>query len=303
MKVRRLAAALAVPVALGAALAVAGTAQAATPVTYVASIGNIPVTTIANGAGYGAVVNAADTLSLTVGSAAGGYAQADLALPAGSVLPSTAPTFTTDNFSTGSPRWVIQLGNGDELMNNYESSTVSYSADASAPDWSALVAKANGGSGGWGTATTYQAAVAAVGGYGEGAQNAFIVADGDQAAGTTDLISHVQYGGKLMTVKALTAPRPHLTGGHVITVNDTRAEIGWTDHNTSCVMTRTFGPNMTSASGAPHVGFTCGTTGYWSGLKAGAGYDVELIPASGTYGDPVALPDAQVGWIYFKTTS
>jgi hypothetical protein len=68
-------------------------------------------------------------------------------------------------------------------------------------------------------------------------------------------------------------------------------------------MTRTFGPNMTSASGAPHVGFTCGTTGYWAGLKAGAGYDVELIPASGTYGDPVALPDAQVGWIYFKTTS
>ena len=105
------------------------------------------------------------------------------------------------------------------------------------------------------------------------------------------------------------APRPHLYGGHVITVNNNQAEIGWNyGPGVTCALTRTFGYGF-SVNGSPHQGFTCfnpshdapGTdTGYWSGLAAGHGYDIQFIPAGR---DRQPLPNAQVGWIYIHTTS
>lgn len=105
------------------------------------------------------------------------------------------------------------------------------------------------------------------------------------------------------------APRPHLYNGHVITVNNNDAEIGWNyGPGVTCALTRTFGYGFT-VNGSPHQGFTCynpatdapGTdTGYWSGLAAGHGYDIQLIPA-GTNRQP--LPNARTGWIYIHTTS
>lgn len=103
--------------------------------------------------------------------------------------------------------------------------------------------------------------------------------------------------------------RPHLYNGHVITVNNNDAEIGWNyGPGVTCALTRTFGYGFT-VNGSPHQGFTCynpaqdapGTdVGYWSGLAAGHGYDIQLIPA-GTNRQP--LPNAQTGWIYIHTTS
>jgi len=106
------------------------------------------------------------------------------------------------------------------------------------------------------------------------------------------------------------APRPHLYGGHVITVNNNDAEIGWNyGPGVTCALTRTFGYGFT-VNGSPHQGFTCynpakggpaGTDiGYWSGLAAGHGYDIQLIPA-GTNRQP--LPNAVTGWIYIRTTT
>jgi len=105
------------------------------------------------------------------------------------------------------------------------------------------------------------------------------------------------------------APRPHLYNGHVITVNNNDAEIGWNyGPGVTCALTRTFGYGFT-VYGSPHQGFTCYNpakdapvtdVGYWSGLTAGHGYDIQLIPA-GTNRQP--LPNAQVGWIYIRTTS
>jgi hypothetical protein len=105
------------------------------------------------------------------------------------------------------------------------------------------------------------------------------------------------------------APRPHLYNGHVITVNNNQAEIGWNyGPGVTCALTRTFGYGFT-VNGSPHQGFTCYNPskdapvtdiGYWSGLAAGHGYDIQLIPA-GTNRQP--LPNAQVGWIYIRTTS
>ena len=103
--------------------------------------------------------------------------------------------------------------------------------------------------------------------------------------------------------------RPHLYGGHVITVSNNDAEIGWHyGPGVTCALTRTFGYGFT-VNGSPHQGFTCynpandarGTdVGYWWGLAAGHGYDIQLIPA-GTNRQP--LPNAQTGWIYIHTTS
>jgi hypothetical protein len=290
------------------AIAVAGTgaAFAATsspqspayqrPVTgYTASVGSIPVKMSSSGAGASAVVNAAGTLSLTPGSPASStFAKADLVLPAGSVIPAAAPTFTPSAFGTGSPREVLVLANGDELMNNQASATVSDAADASAADWEVNLGK------GWVNALdTYAAAVAAVGGAGQVVTDAYIVADGDQAAGVTDVISAVQYGGQPLTVKPVYAPVPHLYGGHVISVNNNDAQIGWSDGpGVKYVLTRTFGYGF-SPNGSPHLGFTGITVGYWRGLAAGHTYDIELIPAGA---DRQPLPHAQVGWITIVTT-
>jgi hypothetical protein len=94
--------------------------------------------------------------------------------------------------------------------------------------------------------------------------------------------------------------RPHLTGGHVITVDNNDAQVGWKDGpGVRYVLTRTFGFDMTASNGDPHYGFTGGTTGYWGGLAAGHTYDIELIPA-GANRQPLA--GAQVGWITVVTT-
>jgi len=105
-------------------------------------------------------------------------------------------------------------------------------------------------------------------------------------------------------------PRPHTFGGHVISVSNNDALIGWNyGPGVHCALTRTFGYGF-SDSGSPHSGFTCynplksqdqpdGDVGYWTGLAAGHGYDIQIIPA-GTNRQP--LPDAQTGWIYIHTT-
>jgi hypothetical protein len=106
-------------------------------------------------------------------------------------------------------------------------------------------------------------------------------------------------------VKPPPAPQPHLYGGHVVYVNNNRAEIAWSESTgVHCVLTRTFGYGF-SPNGSPHIGFTCDTghpgtdAGYWAGLAAGHGYDIQLIPAGA---NRVPLSGAVTGWIYIHTT-
>jgi hypothetical protein len=312
MKLRLCLAAVAVPLALGAALAAGGPAAAATPApaAYTASVGSIPVTVSASGTGAAAVVNAGDTLSLTVGSpAASTYAQAALTLPAGSVLPATAPTFVTDSAAAGSPRWVIVLANKDMLFND-QSGVPADTASASAADW-----ESDTGSG-WSAASTYQAAAARVGGAGQVVTQAYIVADGDQAAGTTDVISSVRYGGHLMTVRAVRVPRPYVYGGHVVTVANNTAVVGWSEGpGVQCELVRIWGYGFSASDGSPHVGYTCDTghpgvnKGYLWGLAAGHTYFLQVIPSTvvgwGQRADARPLPgvvDARQSGIDLVTT-
>ena len=106
-------------------------------------------------------------------------------------------------------------------------------------------------------------------------------------------------------VKTPPPSRPHLYGGHVVYVNNNRAEIAWNESaGVHCVLTRTFGYGF-SPNGSPHIGFTCDTghpgsdAGYWAGLAAGHGYDIQLIPAGS---NRMPLRDAVTGWIYIRTT-
>jgi hypothetical protein len=106
-------------------------------------------------------------------------------------------------------------------------------------------------------------------------------------------------------VKTPPPARPRLYGGHVVYVNNNRAEIAWNESaGVHCVLTRTFGYGF-SLNGSPHIGFTCDTghpgtdAGYWAGLAAGHGYDIQLIPAGA---NRMPLPGAVTGWIYIHTT-
>ncbi len=94
-------------------------------------------------------------------------------------------------------------------------------------------------------------------------------------------------------------PPPHLLGGHVITVGNNSAVIGWTDGpGVKYVLAKTFGYGFT-VNGDPHIGFTGISTGYWNGLAAGHTYDIELIPAGA---DRKPLPHALAGWVTVVTT-
>lgn len=269
-------------------LTAGGLSLGLSPVAHAAT--TIGATANAYGSGSTAAWNSAGTaVTLDPSNASGASAQVDLVKPP---APSAthAPTLTASSASAGDPRWVIEFHNGDylfgELPNGATSqSTLTWSLEpggTAEPSWSAALTAADAG----------------------GADNqvtsAFIVDDAGYA-GTSVTVSNITYNGEAVVpyVKPKPAPRPHLYGGHVITVNNNDAQIGWKDGpGVHYVLTRTFGYGF-SPNGSPHLGFTGGTIGYWEGLAAGHTYDIELIPA-GANRQP--LPHAQVGWITIVTT-
>lgn len=98
--------------------------------------------------------------------------------------PATIPMFDTDHYGAGSPRLVIELNNGHSIWGYPPQSGLNGTSMA----WTAD----NG--------NTYGSYQTAYDNAGANVQNvtvkdAFIVADGDQAGGTTDTISHVEYNG------------------------------------------------------------------------------------------------------------
>jgi hypothetical protein len=242
----------------------------------------------AYGTGSTAAWNASGTVAtLDSSNASGASAQVDLVNPPVPVS-SAAPTMTASSASAGDPRWVIEFHNGDYLFGTLPNgtgpqSTLSWSlepAGTAEPSWAAALAAADAG----------------------GADNqltaAFIVDDAGYPA-TAVNVSGITYNGEAVVRYVKPAPRPYTYGGHVITVNNNDAQLGWKDGpGVHYVLTRTFGYGF-SKNGSPHLGFTGGTVGYWSGLAAGHTYDIELIPA-GANRQP--LPDAQVGWINIVTT-
>jgi hypothetical protein len=282
----------------GAAFAATGSpaaVQAPVPTGYTASVGSIPVVLSSLGTGSSAVANAAGTLTLTVGSpAATTFAKADLKLPAGSIIPATAPVFTTNHFGTGSPREVLVTDSGDELMNNQASATASDAADASAKDWEVNLGK------GWvNTLYTYADAVAQVGGFSQVVTDAYIVADGDQAAGTADTLSNVQYGNGSLTVSPVFPAVPVLSHGHAVFIAPTREDVFFVLSGApSWVHFTIAGPGAING----HQGWVNASlglnSGVYSGLEAHHGYAVYYQPVTGK-GSTTPVPGSHIGHVFF----
>jgi len=274
---------------IAAALTVGGLSIGLAPLAHAATP-TIGANANAYGTGSTAAWNASGTaVTLDSSNASGASAQVDLVKPPAPAA-ADAPTLTASSASAGDPRWVIEFHNGTYLFGELPTGTTSQStltwslepAGTAETSWAAALAAANAG----------------------GADNqvtaAFIVDDAGYP-GTAVTVSNITYNGEAVVpyVKPVPVPRPHLYGGHVITVNNNDAQIGWKDGpGVSYVLTRTFGYGF-SVYGSPHIGFTGGTIGYWAGLAAGHTYDIELIPA-GANRQP--LPNAQVGWITIVTT-
>jgi hypothetical protein len=273
---------------IAAALTAGGLSVGLSPFAQAAT--TIGANANAYGSGSTAAWNASGTaVTLDPSSASGASAQVDLVKPP---APSAAeaPTMTASSASVGDPRWVINFHNGNVLWGELPNggtpqSTISWYLNHSNT-----------------AETSWSAALAAAAPAGEDDQvtSAFIVDDSGYA-GKAVSVSGITYNGEAVIpyVKPAPAPRPHLYGGHVITVDNNDAQIGWKDGpGVHYVLTRTFGYGF-SLNGSPHIGFTGITTGYWGGLAAGHTYDIELIPA-GANRQP--LPNAQVGWITIVTT-
>jgi hypothetical protein len=164
-----------------------------------ASTTPIGVTLSASSDGASATCSSHVDFVLTLGTDSGStFAEVDLTGVAGTAVPAPpGPSFVTNNYSAGSPRWVIELANGHSLWGYPPNAGLNGSDFAWAVD--------NGN-----TYTSYASAYAAADGSSTTVTDAFIVADGDQTAGTSDDLSSVQYDGQTVGCREAT-PTPTAT--------------------------------------------------------------------------------------------
>lgn len=93
------------------------------------------------------------------------------------------------------------------------------------------------------------------------------------------------------------APHPYIYGGHIVSISNNDVVLGWHfGGGAKYACTQTFGYKM-SVNGSPHLGFTGGTEGFWSGLAAGHTYDMKIYPCNAAH-----QQTGPVGWINLVTT-
>jgi len=183
---------------------VMGAAIVALGIVFTAAMGSsasaatapqLSVALSACGAGSSAAFNAAGNPVLTVGTASAGtcgapanatynpaYAQVSIKGVAGAPVPVSEPTFSTDNYASGSPRIVIDLNNG-KFMVGYPAASGLNGTDMA---WAV---------GNTGTYTPYATVYAAVNANTTTIKDAYIVEDADQVPGTADTLTNIQFGG------------------------------------------------------------------------------------------------------------
>jgi hypothetical protein len=187
-------------VAVGiATLGVTG-ALGAIPAT--ASVAPVQVTLSHSSDSATATCNADGDVVLSPGSATSTtYAQADV--NGVGTVPSAPPSFTTSNYAAGSPRWVIEFSNGN-FITGYPVQIgtfagVTPTATFTGNQW---------GVGNGSSYTTYSSALSGADVTGSvTVKDAFVIADGDQAAGTQDVLTNAQYNGQPLSCAAV-APTP-----------------------------------------------------------------------------------------------
>jgi hypothetical protein len=185
-------------VAAGVALGLAGGALVFASTAHAASAWSVSFS--ASGTGASAAFNSAGDPVLTVGSPSSTtFAEMQLdGVPA--TAPGSAPTFSTNNYSAGSPRWEIQFAGGDSLYG--------YPSQSGLGDTNWEVVPASSGTCHDVIHTpqydTYTNALAFIqnNGCAGNVTGALIIADGDQAAGTSDTLTGISYDGEGIATSA-----------------------------------------------------------------------------------------------------
>ena len=145
---------------------------------------NLSFDASSDGASAGWSHGVGSAIDLTLGSSAGSYAMVTLHhLAATPVAEMTEPTFTTDNYNAGSPRYYITLSGGDTLWGYPPNSGLNGGTDFAwaidngniYPSWTAV----------------QQSSVSS-----ETVTGAYVIADADQSSGTTDVITALTFDGK-----------------------------------------------------------------------------------------------------------
>jgi hypothetical protein len=245
--------------ASAAALGAASASAATGPAPVLATLSACGTGSSATWGPNGAVLKVGTGAAGTCGSPANAtynpaYAQEVLQVKGG-VVPTTGPTFTTNNYASGSPRIVIDLGNGHSLWGYPGASGLNGSSMAWAVD--------NGN-----TYTTYTTAYHTALAYETTVKDAYVVEDADQTPGTADTITDFTYGG------APVEARVTLSGGHVVSVSNNRAEVAWTATPAAAKYKVVInGPNFNMRTNV-----ITATTAYYSGLEAGHSYAVYITP-------------------------
>lgn len=170
--------ALALTVPVAAVLTFAAAASAA-PSPQAAQ--NLSFSASQDGASAGWSSGKGSPIDLTMGTTAGSFAAISLHHLAPAAVSSLAePSFTTDNYSAGSPRYYITLSNGDSLWGyppnaglNGQDFAWTVNNGNVYQSWAAIQSSPDGGA----TVT-----------------GAYVIADADQAPGTVDVINDLTFG-------------------------------------------------------------------------------------------------------------
>jgi hypothetical protein len=254
--------------AAGVTLAASAAALGAASASAATSPAPVLATLAACGSGSSAVWSSGNAV-LTVGTGAAAtcgapagstynpaYAQEVLQVKGGVVpAPTEGPAFATNNYASGSPRIVIDLGNNHSLIGYPAASGLNGTDMAWAVD--------NGN-----TYTSYATAYNTALGYETTVKDAYVVEDADQTPGTADTITDFTYAG------APVEPMVVLSGGHVVSVNNNRAELTWTATPPAAEYKVVInGPNFDNRTNV-----ITATTAFYSGLAAGHTYAVYVTP-------------------------
>jgi hypothetical protein len=179
----------------GGLLAFAGTAEAAT----------LSVTLSAAGTGSSAGFDSAGNPILTVGSSNGAFAEITVNNPP-TAAPTTAPSFATNNYGGGSPRWFIKFDGGDSLFGYPAQANNGTAAWTAITPTSGACANSNAPKdAGYAVALAFIAGAGTCGGNVSGAG---IIADTGQSAGTSDTITNISYDGMTLAGDAVTVTNP-----------------------------------------------------------------------------------------------
>jgi hypothetical protein len=185
-----------------AGLSLAAGAAAAAPAP--AHTSTLPAVVSASGTGASAVWAGHDTVKLTVGTPSTTTFAQIMLKPAPKNAPATPPSFTTDNYTAGSPRWVITFSDGCYIFGYPAQIGGNATTSFNGNQWSV---QGNSNCHPGGADVSYATALNDVSPAGSATvTGAYIVADGDQLPGTTDTVSALQYGGEQLTVTTHAVP-------------------------------------------------------------------------------------------------